>query len=304
MIFPQQKKDLVLVVDDSPDSLGMINDTLDEAGLTVLVALEGNQALNITRSITPDIILMDALMPGMDGFETCQELKSQAHLEHIPVIFMTGLSDTQSILKGFEAGGVDYIQKPVNSSELLVRIKAHLNNAQLTQSARLALDASGQFLITTNQQGEFKWATPQAYHLLSNANLSEEWLKTELSKELGDFFTTNFAQDQHVKIQKGGKTIELSFISRDAKNDHLFKIIDLKLIQEQPILQAAFNLTERESEVLTWLAKGKSNAEIAIILSISPHTINAHLAQIFKKLNVENRTSAAIVALQKVRDVH
>lgn len=304
MISQQQKKDLILVVDDSPDSLGMINDTLDEAGLTVLVALEGNQALNITRSITPDIILMDALMPGMDGFETCRQLKSQTHLAHIPIIFMTGLSDTNSILKGFEAGGVDYIQKPVNSSELLVRIKAHLSNAQLTQSARLALDASGQFLITTNQLGEFKWATPQAHHLLSDANLSEAWLKEELNKELQEFFSSSYNQEKNVKIKNGIKTIELSFISRDEKDDYLFRVIDAELIQEQPILQNAFNLTVRESEVLTWLAKGKSNAEIAIILSISPHTINAHLAQIFKKLNVENRTSAAIVALQKIGSFH
>lgn len=304
MISQQQKKDLILVVDDSPDSLGMINDTLDEAGLTVLVALEGNQALNITRSITPDIILMDALMPGMDGFETCRQLKSQTHLAHIPIIFMTGLSDTNSILKGFEAGGVDYIQKPVNSSELLVRIKAHLSNAQLTQSARLALDASGQFLITTNQLGEFKWATPQAHHLLSDANFSEAWLKEELNKELQEFFSSSYNQEKNVKIKNGIKTIELSFISRDEKDDYLFRVIDAELIQEQPILQNAFNLTVRESEVLTWLAKGKSNAEIAIILSISPHTINAHLAQIFKKLNVENRTSAAIVALQKIGNFH
>ena len=112
-----QSKDLVLVVDDSPDSLGMINDALDAAGLTVLVALEGRQAISITNSITPDIILMDAIMPGMDGFETCRLLKAQPHLAHIPIIFMTGLSDTQSIVKSFDAGSVDYIQKPVNCTE-------------------------------------------------------------------------------------------------------------------------------------------------------------------------------------------
>ncbi|WP_235963384.1 response regulator transcription factor [Marinomonas colpomeniae] len=302
MMSNQHKKDLVLVVDDSPDSLGMINDTLDEAGLTVLVALEGNQALNITHSITPDIILMDALMPGMDGFETCQKLKAQSHLEHIPIIFMTGLSDTNSVIKGFEAGGVDYIQKPVNSSELLVRIKAHLNNSRLTQSARLALDASGQFLITTNYLGEFKWATPQAHQLLSDADLSETWLKEKLSYELKPFFSLRFNQEKNVQINHGSRIIELSYISKDAKDDYLFRIIDVELNNEQPILQAAFNLTCRESEVLTWLAKGKSNAEIAIILSISPHTINAHLAPIFKKLNVENRTSAAITAIEKIRN--
>ncbi|AEF53622.1 DNA-binding response regulator [Marinomonas posidonica] len=298
---PHAQKDLVLVVDDSPGSLGMINDTLDEAGLTVLVALEGAQALNITQSITPDIILMDAIMPGMDGFDTCRHLKSNANLEHTPIIFMTGLSDTESIIKGFNAGGIDYVQKPVNSSELIARIKAHLNNARLTQSARMALDASGQFLITTDQTGEFKWATPQAYQLLHQADLSESWLKEKLSEALEGFFSSRFNKDKNIQIHQSSKTIELAYIGQDTKNNHLFRIIDLELTQEQPILQAAFQLTVREAEVLTWLAKGKSNADIALILSVSPNTINAHLAQIFKKLNVENRTSAAIVAINKIR---
>ena len=117
-----QKKDVVLVVDDSPESLSVINDILDQAGFTVLVALEGQQALNIANNITPDMILLDAIMPNMDGFETCRRLKASHELSHIPVIFMTGLSDTESVVKGLEAGGVDYIQKPVKGDELLARI--------------------------------------------------------------------------------------------------------------------------------------------------------------------------------------
>ena len=99
-----RKRDVVLVVDDSPETLGMLNETLEQADVTVLVALEGNQALTIANSITPDVILMDAIMPGMDGFETCREIKNNRDLAHIPVIFMTGLSDSESIVKGFEAG--------------------------------------------------------------------------------------------------------------------------------------------------------------------------------------------------------
>ena len=85
----KQRRDVVLVVDDSADSLSMINDTLENAGMDVLVALEGKQALTIAQRIRPDLILMDALMPQMDGFEACRLLKANPALASIPVIFMT-----------------------------------------------------------------------------------------------------------------------------------------------------------------------------------------------------------------------
>ena len=296
----QKTKDLVLVVDDSPDSLGMINDALDNAGLTVLVALEGSQAISITNSITPDIILMDAIMPGMDGFETCRLLKAQPHLAHIPIIFMTGLSDTQSIVKSFDAGSVDYIQKPVNTEELIARMRVHLNNSRLTQSARLALDSAGQFLLTTNKKGEFKWATPQAYQLFTSAQLSENWLKDNLSKHIKPLLSAQFNKEKGIIISDGIKPMEIRYISENSNDEYLLRLIDLERPSEQQILQDAFELTTRESDVLVWLARGKSNADIAVILSISPRTINTHLVQIFRKLNVENRTSAAILALKKL----
>jgi DNA-binding NarL/FixJ family response regulator len=296
----QKTKDLVLVVDDSPDSLGMINDALDCAGLTVLVALEGRQAISITNSITPDIILMDAIMPGMDGFETCRLLKAQPHLAHIPIIFMTGLSDTQSIVKSFDAGSVDYIQKPVNCTELIARMRVHLNNSRLTQSARLALDSAGQFLLTTSKQGKFKWATPQAHHLFTSAGLSEDWLKDHLTDYLQPLFSQSFNKEKGITITDGTKPMEIKYISENDNDEYLLRLIDLERPSEQQTLQDAFELTLRESEVLVWLARGKSNSEIALILDISPRTINTHLVQIFRKLSVENRTSAAIQALKKL----
>src|SRR5580704_2228731 len=127
-------EDIVLVVDDSPDALRMLTDLLEEAGMTALVALEGDQALAIVEKITPDIILMDAVMPSIDGFETCRRLKHNKALAHVPVIFMTGLSETQDIVKGLEAGGVDYVTKPIVPDELLARIRVHLANARLAHS--------------------------------------------------------------------------------------------------------------------------------------------------------------------------
>ena len=157
------------MVDDSPETLGLLTDTLEEAGFTVLVATDGEHALSIVEQITPDLILMDAVMPGIDGFETCRRLKQNRALAHVPVIFMTGLTETEHIVEGLEAGGVDYVTKPIVLDELLARIRVHLANARMAQSARTALDASGRFLLAVDGAGKVLWCTPQAARLLDAA---------------------------------------------------------------------------------------------------------------------------------------
>src|SRR5246127_2554950 len=169
MITDPKKRDVALVVDDSPETLRLLTDALDGAGMTVMVALDGAAAMRIVDQITPDIILLDAIMPGMDGFETCRRLKRDAGLSDVPVIFMTGLAETEHIVRGLEAGGVDYVTKPIAIEEMLARIRVHLSNARLTQSARAALDVSGRFLLAVNGQGKIMWATPQAQKLLSDS---------------------------------------------------------------------------------------------------------------------------------------
>ena len=124
---------VVLVVDDSPESLGMLNVALNNQGYTALVALNGAQALSIAEKIEPDVVLMDAVMPEMDGFETCRRLKLQR--PNTPIIFMTGLTDVEDVVKGFEAGGIDYVTKPISPDEVIARIKTHIQTARLALSA-------------------------------------------------------------------------------------------------------------------------------------------------------------------------
>src|ERR1700742_2248146 len=167
MIAESKKRDIALVIDDSPETLRLLTDALDSAGMTVMVAMDGAAAMRIVEQITPDIVLLDAVMPGMDGFETCRRLKRDAGLSNVPVIFMTGLAETEHIVRGLEAGGVDYVTKPIIIEEMIARIRVHLANARLTQSARAALDVSGRFLLAVSRQGRILWATPQAQKLLS-----------------------------------------------------------------------------------------------------------------------------------------
>ncbi|HEY0201248.1 MAG TPA: response regulator, partial [Burkholderiaceae bacterium] len=122
--------DVVLVVDDVPDNLALLHDALDEAGYTVLVATAGEAALARAAQALPDIVLLDAMMPGMDGFEVARRLKAAPHTAHIPIIFMTGLTETEHLVAALEAGGVDYVTKPIKPQEVLARMNVHLQGAR------------------------------------------------------------------------------------------------------------------------------------------------------------------------------
>merc|ERR1712000_304519 len=117
--------------------------------------------------MAPDLVLMDAIMPNMDGFEACQALKSDAELQDIPVIFMTGLTDSEDIVRGLKSGGVDYLTKPVQINELMARVHVHLENARKALSVRGALNEIGQPAFSCNLQGEILWATPRASEVLA-----------------------------------------------------------------------------------------------------------------------------------------
>ena len=290
--------DIVLVVDDSPDALSLINDALEIEGLDVLVALEGKQALTIAKRIRPDVILLDAVMPVMDGFETCKQLKTHSELADIPVIFMTGLSDTDDIIRGLEAGGVDYLVKPINPAELIARMKVHLNNARLTKSAQSALDSTGQHLFTSNNEGEVKWATPQTYALFAKAKVNGRDLQSDFCQQLLAWITKARKMDDGLTLVGLDYPLALRFVGQHSNGDWLIKLVDGNRPIEAALLRSKLELTERESDVLFWIANGKSNREAAEILSMSPRTVNKHLEMIFPKLGVENRTAAAGVALK------
>lgn len=120
------KLDRILIVDDNPTNLGVLSDFLDEKGYEVWIAKSGDVALQRIEYALPDLILLDIMMPGMDGFETCRYLKNKTETCEIPVIFMTALSDTDSKVKGLNLGAVDYITKPFQQGEVLARVKLHL----------------------------------------------------------------------------------------------------------------------------------------------------------------------------------
>lgn len=294
----------VLVVDDSPASLSFLTDALEEAGFTVLVALDGNSALRVVGQIAPDVILMDAVMPGIDGFETCRRIKRNALTAAVPVIFMTGLSETEHVVQGFAAGGIDYLTKPIIPEELIARLNAHVANARTALSARMVLDDAGRSLIAVDRSGRLRWCTPQAGARLAATldataggvtlpTVARQWLETLLqSPDIS-------AAEKNVTIATGAKRIlRFSFVGEGASDEILLQLTDNDQASDEALLQERLPLTTREAEVLLWTARGKSNRDIGTILGLSPRTVNKHLEQIFAKLGVDNRTSAALLAIQ------
>lgn len=296
-------RDIVLVVDDSPETLSFLTDALEHSGATVLVATEGARALSLVERITPDIVLMDAVMPGMDGFETCRRLKAKTALSHVPIIFMTGLSETEHILEGLEAGGVDYVTKPIVLDVLLARIRVHLANARAAQSARLALDTAGRFLLASDRNGAIRWCTPQAAKLIEAALpnvggniLLPEPVRVWLKVAAGQRAAVSPPNPTPIVIE-GGRQLQLSFLGNTGEDEFLFRLTGDEDGRQEAALRRQFAVTQREAEVLVWIARGKSNRDIGEILGLSPRTVNKHLEQVYQKLGVENRASAAIVAL-------
>lgn len=301
-----QRRDVVLVVDDSPDTLTLINDTLEAAGMDVLLALDGKQALMIAKRIQPDVVLMDGMMPNLDGFEACRLMKAEPLLCNIPVIFMTGLNDTQDIVRGLEAGGVDYLVKPVKPDELLARIKVHLRNARVSNTAQAALDHAGQHLMTVNVLGQITWATPQAHALLAKAQVNTpantEWQQGQLAAQLRHWLSQTPDAQAQLPLHGLAVPISLRMLGREPNGQCLIRLVDevpanLR-VKNAGVLKQELGLTERESEVLYWIANGKTNREVAEILGVSPRTVNKHLELVFPKLGVENRTAAAGIALR------
>jgi len=301
-------RDIVLVVDDSPDTLRMLTDAIEDAGMTVLVAREGTHALSMIDRVTPDVILLDAVMPGMDGFETCRQLKRNNALVHVPIIFMTGLSETEDIVKGLGAGGVDYVTKPIVPEELIARIRVHLTNARMANSARAALDVSGRVLLAANQAGRILWYTPQAGTLLGGVFGKTEVDGLVLPPEVQAWLALQtpsggvFGASPPIALGRGDapKRLQLHYIGQITANEILLRLVEADTDSDEFVLRRKLSLTQREAEVLLWIARGKSNRDIGAILDLSPRTVNKHLEQIYNKLGVENRTSAAALAVRTI----
>jgi CheY-like chemotaxis protein/DNA-binding CsgD family transcriptional regulator len=289
----------ILVVDDTPANLGLVLEILGTAGLRVLVAESGPRALELLGKQPVELILLDMVMPGMDGLAVCREVRQNPVWKEIPLIFLTAIDDPAQKVRALEAGAVDYISKPVHPPEVLARVITHLDlraarlelqrqNAKLEAEITLRLDAEAQLaqsldraLLIADRDGHLVFQTLRATHLLHKhlAHHRPGRLPPELA-------TTE-------RFVSAAGALRLHRFTE--KEDDALTV--LYLIEEHappgPAALLSLGLTPRQAEVLYWVAQSKTNAEIAIILGSSPRTVEKHVEQLLARLGVENRVAAA-----------
>jgi DNA-binding response OmpR family regulator/DNA-binding CsgD family transcriptional regulator len=297
----------VLVVDDTPANLGLVLESLGAAGLRVLVAESGARALELLEQQPVDLILLDMIMPGLDGLAVCARIQQHPVWRELPLIFLTAVDEPAQKVRALEAGAVDYISKPVHPPEVLARVRAHLDlraarlalqrkNAQLEAEIALRLDAEAQLaqsldraLLIADREGRLIFQTLRATHLLFK----------HLANHLPGRLPPELATAERYHSQVG--TLLLHRFTE--KGDDALTV--LYLIEEHappgPVELIKLGLTPRQAEVLYWIAQGKTNAEISIILGTSPRTIEKHVEQLLERLSVENRVAASAQANELLR---
>ena len=232
------EKATILVIDDNTTNLNILLDYLNELSYRVLIAPSGEQALQRLQYARPDVILLDIMMPGIDGFETCRRLKADDTTKDIPVIFMTALTETVDKVRGFSVGGVDYITKPFQHEEVLARVKTHLTIRKLQQELRQqneTLERYAEMLAQKNDELKAK-----------NAELDEKNSQLNLLNADKDKFFSIIAHDLRNPI---GALRELpQLIAENLDNyskDELRRLITMQR-------DAARNLFELLENLLTW----------------------------------------------------
>ncbi|ASW04311.1 response regulator transcription factor [Paraburkholderia aromaticivorans] len=306
--FPGDRT-VVLIVDDTPDNLALLSDTLQAAGYAILVALNGQAALKCLAHVTPDVILMDAMMPGMDGFETCRRLKLDSRHAHLPVIFMTALTESEHVVQGFRVGGIDYVTKPEKPSEVCARIAAHVQRARAQQYADAVLGLETRAALIATTDGTIRWQNPQAARQLARyedaqtetgdpAEAPSSCLPPGLRRWLASWVENRCDAQAVHEINANGVRRTARVTDSPVRGEWVMTLEEFDDVAKTTSLAAQFGITTREAEVLLWLSRGKTNRDIGDILDMAPRTVNKHLEHLFRKLHVETRSAATALAIK------
>ena len=326
--FPAEHKGpTILIVDDTSIDLQVLTMILGKDGYQIAAAVEGKQALDIIGKISPDLILLDIMMPGMDGFEVCKILKASPDKRDIPIIFLTVKDEMADILSGYEAGAVDYVIKPFNSAELLARVRTHV---ELKKKRDNEKDLISRLTIALAEQKRVEDALQRAHDNLErlveertaelvkkNRQLVEEIGERRRAEDELDIKSRNLEESNTaLKVlltqrEKDKEDLEERVLS-NIKNLIMPNIEKLKRIHEitgnlaylkilesnlkditssfsNKISSKYLNLTAKEIQIANFVKEGRSSKDIAELMNVSERTIDFHRKNIRIKLGINNK---------------
>lgn len=308
--MPALDSQTILVVDDTPANLAVLTDLLDREGFEVVVAQSGTGALERLRTLTPALILLDVLMPGLGGFETCRQLKAEPRLASVPVFFITAQTEAFDKLQGFAAGAVDYITKPFLADEVLARVRAHMRirelQSDLEEQLRLRQLAEEQLAQSLDRAvaviapgGALQFCTTLARAVLDrwfgNGVGSDDRLPPPLAAWAAARLQGSPEASEVYRIVNASGEVKVRLLADSGALESTVLLFDEQAAASPHALRS-LGLTPREAEVLYWLTEGKSYKEIGVILTCEWRTVQKHAEKIYQKLHVENRHGAATIA--------
>ncbi len=245
----------ILLVDDNPANLDVLSIILEEEGYEISVAISGEMALKAVIHIAPDLILLDVMMPGIDGFETCRKLKNDATTKEIPIIFLSAKSDSTDIVKGFQSGGLDYIIKPFNQEEVLIRVKTQLQLRDKTKKLEEAEAETRLFAkeLERSNQDLQEFASAASHDLKSPlrkiVNLGE-FLKEECEDLLNEKGKDYILKMREMSIQLSQLIDSLLEYSQITRNPKPFEPCDLKQLIEKVVENLKIQIHESNGKIL------------------------------------------------------
>ena len=258
----------ILIVDDIPSNIRLMVSILDEQGYSVSYAQSGEHAINLCKKVHFDLILLDVMMPVMDGFEVCEVLKTMDDTREVPVIFLTAMTDQASILKGFEIGGVDYVTKPFSEKELLVRIRTHLDLKQTRDALASELDFKKK--IMTENALFITRRTELGNSIIDDLRM----INRETNNEYGDKILTAVSKLKNMIKGQEWKEFELRFEEEHSK----FR---------ETLTRIHTDLTPNEIKLCTFLRLDMSSKEISEITQQSVRALETARSRMRKKLGMK-----------------
>ena len=290
----------ILIVDDNTSNLAVIVDYLEESGLNILVSQDGDSSLKRAKYAKPSIILLDVLMPGIDGYETCRRLKNDPETKDIPVIFMTALSSTKDKVKGFEVGAVDYVTKPIQPEEVFARIKLHLELGYMTQT----LARQNTILQVEIQQRK---SIEKELHIINNQlkqKIEERNKAQEALKILNEQLESRVEQRTN-ELQITNQNLNCQIIEREKAEAQVRKSLQEKELLLKEIHHRVKNNLLVVSNLLDFQTDYIEEGAIIKMFENSQHRINSmaliheqlYNSANFKKLNLSDYVTALVEKL-------